>query len=356
MTAPALPAIGSPGLEIRRRLTDVDLGHPLGRPVDSDNLSAVAALNGLYRAVNAVDDPDQPPRQVAKTQARLRYGSDLEPGTVWLYQPDRTGEPIGALQIDLMDPPNDVLAFVGVNVHPAYRRRGHGTLLLAHGLRALPAAVRTVIAGGRHTAAMAGFLERHRFRLGSTDVPHIQHLDQISWADMDGLEAESAAASAGYELQRLTAPTSPELLLELVAVAAAIDDAPASGDLTQTEFAHDVAQLQRVEAATLGRGDQQYRVIARHRSTGVIAGHTVVTVDPDNPTADQNDTAVLPDHRGHRLGLAMKINMLHWLTDTHPTLRQIVTTMDANNTPMIEINHALGYSPGPPNASYELAR
>jgi hypothetical protein len=84
--------------------------------------------------------------------------------------------------------------------------------------------------------------------------------------------------------------------------------------------------------------------MARERSSGVLAGHTVVSVDADNPGfGAQYDTSVLADHRGHRLGLLLKIEMLRWLGDTEPQLRVLDTWNAASNDHMIDVNEQLGY-------------
>ena len=57
----------------------------------------------------------------------------------------------------------------------------------------------------------------------------------------------------------------------------------------------------------------------------------------------QGDTAVARQHRGHRLGLLLKIDMMHWLAEVQPQLKIIQTWNNADNTFMINVNEALGY-------------
>ena len=47
-------------------------------------------------------------------------------------------------------------------------------------------------------------------------------------------------------------------------------------------------------------------------------------------------------HRGHRLGLRMKLAMLDWLREDRPDVEAIDTWNAAGNVPMIAINDALG--------------
>jgi hypothetical protein len=94
----------------------------------------------------------------------------------------------------------------------------------------------------------------------------------------------------------------------------------------------------------LGRAECGYRVIARHRRTGEVGGHTMVITHPLRPHVGmQADTAVARHHRGHRLGLLLKIDMMRWLAEVEPQLEVIETWNNADNTFMINVNEALGY-------------
>ena len=48
-------------------------------------------------------------------------------------------------------------------------------------------------------------------------------------------------------------------------------------------------------------------------------------------------------HRGHRLGLVLKIAMLYWLREEEPQLRIVDTWNAASNAHMIRVNEMLGY-------------
>jgi RimJ/RimL family protein N-acetyltransferase len=83
--------------------------------------------------------------------------------------------------------------------------------------------------------------------------------------------------------------------------------------------------------------------VARHRATGEAAGITMVCVHELRPTiAAQEDTSVLAAHRGHRLGLRLKLAMLDWLRAERPDVQSVDTWNVPGNAPMIAINDALG--------------
>jgi hypothetical protein len=66
-------------------------------------------------------------------------------------------------------------------------------------------------------------------------------------------------------------------------------------------------------------------------------------------------TAVVRAHRGHRLGLLIKLAMLEWLAEAEPEQRWILTGNAETNEHMIAINEALGYQKvGGPVVYYEI--
>ena len=66
-------------------------------------------------------------------------------------------------------------------------------------------------------------------------------------------------------------------------------------------------------------------------------------------------TVVVRNHRGHRLGLLLKIAMMELLATTEPQLEQIMTWNGQSNDQMIAVNEAMGYTVfGPLNTDYRL--
>jgi L-amino acid N-acyltransferase YncA len=104
------------------------------------------------------------------------------------------------------------------------------------------------------------------------------------------------------------------------------------------------ARLRAWETAQAARRHRLYRVVARERRTGVLAGHTLVGADNERPWfGHQYDTSVVRTHRGHRLGMYLKIDMLRWLRTAEPQLRVLDTWNFASNDHMVAINELLGY-------------
>jgi RimJ/RimL family protein N-acetyltransferase len=119
----------------------------------------------------------------------------------------------------------------------------------------------------------------------------------------------------------------------------------------------DAARVREYDDIREQRGRHVYSVAAVHDATGALAALTDVEADPDAPEwGHQLLTAVLREHRGHRLGLLVKTAMLEWLATAEPQLERIDTGNAAVNQWMIAINEQLGYELLPPQVqSYELA-
>jgi hypothetical protein len=66
-------------------------------------------------------------------------------------------------------------------------------------------------------------------------------------------------------------------------------------------------------------------------------------------------TVVSRKHRGHRLGLLLKIAMMELLATMEPQLERIVTWNGQSNEHMISVNEAIGYTVfGPPTTWFRL--
>ncbi|GEL94773.1 GNAT family N-acetyltransferase [Cellulomonas composti] len=123
-------------------------------------------------------------------------------------------------------------------------------------------------------------------------------------------------------------------------------DAP-TGGLDVDEAAWDAARVQ----AHLAAHDDQRQIllfsVAEHRSTGTLAAFTILQLpDFENiPFAFQQDTLVLREHRGRRLGLRIKLANLREAVRRRPYLERVHTVNADENAPMLAINVAMGFAP-----------
>lgn len=316
-------------------LTWIDPQHPDERDV--------AALVALREACRPLDAPHRLGDTVSSVVAHLRHGWDADPPVVALARDER-GRPIGWISVSLSRWDNTHLGSVVVTVDPALRRRGIGRELFGIGLARVRDGGRRVVLGhGYDGPAVAGFATA----MGMEQVFRMAHRRQdLRTADWAMLEREYAAAQArakDYELVRVSGATPEELLPAVVTMTAAINDAPID-DLDMEDEVFTPERIRAYEHATLARGHRLYRLVARARDTGELAGHTVVAVDRERPWwGDQHDTSVVRAHRGHRLGVLLKIAMLYWLADEEPQLHTVDTTNATSNSHMIQVNELIGY-------------
>ena len=333
--------------------------HPEGvplLPVSPDDPASVAALVAIHNAAQRADDPDGFDWLPATAADELRYGWDLQPEEHFLYRPDGGDQPVAALAVDMPKRDNLHLVWLQLLVHPDHRRRGHGTAVMAEALRMVEQA-------GRHTVWVGTveddlgarkFAERFGFGYASHDARRRQWLAEVDQDTVTRLHAEAEAAATDYAVERLLPTVSDETLQQMVEVTAAINDAP-MGTLTFEDEVFDLGRLQDIETARSRKGHRSYRVVARHRATGEIGGHTQVVINPHRPRVGlQADTAVSRAHRGHRLGLLLKIDMMRWLAGTEPQLEVLETWNNADNRFMIAVNELLGYRLSNTFATYEL--
>jgi RimJ/RimL family protein N-acetyltransferase len=314
-------------------------------PVRPDDAPTVARLTELANTAAAVDDPESVPTTPELMAGRLKYGWDLEPDTCYLYRPDADSDPVGFISVGVPTRDNLHLVTAGVIVHPEHRRRGHGTAMLAEVLRQTSELGRRTLWMGcaADDTGAANFLKRNGLAYASHDARRYQWPQQLDHDQLDQLYQKAGRAAEAYELTRAMVPTNEHLLAELVEVTAAINDAP-MGELDFEDEKFDLQRLKDFEYASQMQGERLYRVFARHRETGAVGGHTVMMVQPKQPTyAGQYDTAVHRDHRGHRLGLLLKIEMMHWLAEVEPQVERIETWNNADNSYMINVNEAIGY-------------
>lgn len=309
------------------------------RPDDRADLAAVVAVSS---AADAVDAPWHDGLTPGLVRALALMGWDGDPMPFVLAEVAGEVVAVGMLEIPLRD--NLSAAWIGGTVHPDHRRRGHGTALFD----ALEARAgeqgRTVLGtyGWDGTGAQAFALGRG-YQLRTVEVCRRVVLTDATRAALAEEYARAAARATAYELVRVAGPLPETLLAATVDAVAAINDAPRD-DLAFEDEVFTPDRVRAYERAQAERGSRMYRVLARHRATGQIAGHTIVCVETERPwVAEQHDTTVVRAHRGHRLGLLLKAEMMRWLATEEPAVRRITTENAETNAHMIEVNERLGY-------------
>lgn len=321
------------------------------------DLPQLRACHLIMEAARPVDHPRLPPQSFPRFAAWWAHGG--VPERSWLARDD-AGEPAGCALLTLPDRENRTMAGCNLVIHPGRRRAGLGTGLLRHCAAQARQAGRSRLASTTSTRAKVrdgspgvAFASAAGGGTGLAEVIRTQEITPDLAARLDGLRAEAAGHAAGYELVSWAGASPDALAAGVARVLGAMAEAPREAG-TEPD-AWDAARVRQAEQAALGHGQRLYSVAARLRGTGELAALTQVTADPDTPAwALQDITAVLPGHRGYRLGLHVKIGMLDLLAEREPGLRRILTGSARSNDHMNSINARLGYQISDIYWSWEL--
>ena len=307
-----------------------------------EDTEAIEAGRLVINAIRAAETPWLLPLTTYRRRMQVLHGWDGAPEQHFLGMVDGTVVANASLEFGVWD--NLDLAWAHVLIHPEHRRRGHGSALMAHLMQlAREHGSRTFGAEGWELPGVEAFADRHGLKLGNAAIHSVQLPDEIPRGVVDELHEEARRRASGYELLRLKAPSPGELMPALAELTAAINDAPI-GDLDIEPENFPVRRIQDYERSQLEGGNRIYRVVAREIATGRLVGHTIIAVDTEQPQyGDQHDTAVLREHRGHRLGLLLKTEMLRWLAEAEPALTRIDTWNDEGNDHMFAVNERLCY-------------
>lgn len=304
--------------------------------------SAIEAFVEVGNACSAVDSPwlhrDTPYRR----RMEMIHAWDGEPGRHFLARAG--GRVVGSVTVDYSNYDNLDLAWLGVKILPDLRRQGYGSAALEAAYQICREMGRSLLGiDGWDGDQTRGFAAAIGFELKSQSINRRQVLAELPAGLVDKLYDDALTQAADYELLRLSGRSPDELIDEISRITDAINDAP----LDDLEFEDEVYPPERIrayETAQIEGGFRFRRVVARARATGELAGHTVVTVDTERPEiGDQHDTAVVQSHRGHRLGVLVKADMLRWLAEEEPQLATIDTWNAESNDHMIFVNEVLGY-------------
>jgi GNAT superfamily N-acetyltransferase len=308
------------------------------RPDQRDIAGAVAVIEGA----RLVDSPHWLPGTACRLTASLRHGWDGDPPDIAVHR-DGSGRVVAVLEVSLPAWDNTHLGFVEVTVDPLLRRQGIGRRLFEAGVDRVRSSGRDLLLSSSFfDTAGAAFLEEMGLKRATEEAER-----RLGPLTLDGMRLEQEYVAAQrraevYELVRMPDRVPDELMADVVRMTTSINDAP-TGDLEVEDEVFSPERIRAFETAQLAAGRRLYRLAARERATGELVGHTLVAVEGEQPWwAWQYDTTVVPAHRGHRLGLLLKIAMLGWLREEEPQLRTIDTWNATSNRHMVRVNEVLG--------------
>jgi GNAT superfamily N-acetyltransferase len=259
-----------------------------------------------------------------------------------------------------------------VEVHPDFRRQGIGTALLERAIDAARGNGRRVVHSdflssvvdlpgvdapqklvpptgfgaldrgdpGAEFALAHGFTLEQVERLSRLRLPVRPGLLESLLADAQ------AAAGEDYDLVWWLGETPDEWLADLALLRTRMSTDTPSGELAVTEELWTPERIRENDRVRASSWFGALTIAARHIPTGALAGFSELTVPEElDRFASQNDTLVLSEHRGHRLGMLMKVANLELLLEHFPGHPSVVTSNAEENRPMLSVNEAIGFEP-----------
>ncbi len=253
----------------------------------------------------------------------------------------------GVVGLGLMD--NLDKAWTIPSVEPELRGRGIGSMLLQGLVDHARELGRTQLLSAtavpfeeRETSGLLRFAERHGFRLANTEIIRILSLP-VGPGLLEEVRRESAPHHADYTIETFVDDVPEQYLASYCHLRNQLAlDAP-TGDLDfEAEQATPDIERQKLDRNKRA-GRTTYLSLAIR--DGEAVAHSNLVVPPSGKEAHQMGTLVRRDHRGHRLGAAVKVANLEALQRDRPDLTEVHTQNAETNAWMVSINERLGFQP-----------
>ena len=239
--------------------------------------------------------------------------------------------------------------YVDLHVDPPARRRGVGSALFAEAESLARADSRTLMLcesklppGQRETHPYRRFADSVGCEFSNVEV--VRHLplpitdEQLrAWSD------KAAERHEGYTVETYI-DEFPDHLAEslcLLMGQLAVDAPTGLVDFEEEDFNTDRLKERYATAAAMDRAI--YETVALAPDGTVAAQSTLAVAKGENTDVFQWGTFVHREHRGHRLGLAVKAANIRAVQDAFPDKTRISTQNAESNDFMVNINKEIGF-------------
>lgn len=297
------------------------------------------------------------------------YQMQIDNNKVGLVARDGVDGPvIGYARTSMPLADNRDLAEVGLWVDPDHEHRGVGTRLLGEIEQVARDAGRSRMTGWTghrdeattdsdpdavpaptgvgqllRTDPVVRFALAHGYVLEQTER-HSQMPVPVPADVLTPLREKALSGSHGYRVITWIGATPAEHVASMVVLHQRMSTDAPMGALDFEEEAWDPERVRRMEANEIELGFRGLQASAQDIATGELVAYTRLVTVADKPeVAYQEDTLVRSDHRGHRLGLLVKIANADALAADRPDVRRVHTWNAGENEWMLAINVALGF-------------
>lgn len=323
------------------------------RLIDPDDEGALAAFAAVLEASDKEMWPDLCGYQLDDVRAFARFrGKGRRYELLAASAAQGAGPVLGVALMEFPMLENPHSAEITLAVHPRQRRRGVGTAIVekmverarADGRRTLNSIVDVPLSrvgddGSRQFAAAVGFESTLTGNLRHLRVP----MDEDRLGELREVVA-SARDAADYRTHTFETPWPPEFIDDACTLLGVMSTDEPAGDGERQAERWDEERLRENEALLAARGARRLAAVAEYVPSRRLVAMTELLVADGVPDQSwQMITVVHPDHRGHRLGLAVKLANLDLLARQAPDVRIVQTGNASVNTPMIGVNEMMGF-------------
>jgi GNAT superfamily N-acetyltransferase len=289
------------------------------------------------------------------TEMLPMYHNEYEPKQVFVARVD--GRMVGRAVHELQSGDDLRSAWLNVEVLPEFRRRGIGAALYETVAAIANADKRAVLQGFAHHGTAAG--DRIDSPTGYGSVPidddasrfavargyKLTQVDRMSRLPLP-VSLPPVDPPAGYDLEFWVGPAPENRLADLAVMQARMSTDPPLGEVDYQPEEWDEDRVRDLDARRAAEGRQYLTTAVRHVASDTLVGFTELNVaaETHRPVFNYN-TLVISEHRGHRLGMLIKLANLRLLAETSPGHPAIYTWNAEENRHMLDVNEELGFVP-----------
>jgi GNAT superfamily N-acetyltransferase len=317
------------------------------RPLDVDDDADIEAAHRASSASKRHERPWAKVWSLREMTVQLRSPSSTERLEPYVAEVDGTVAGLLLLWFPLLD--NTGFTWVEVDVDPALRGHGAGGALVERAVeRTRAEGRRTLLAefsvpdDQRTDHPFVRFAEQRGFTYANTEIRRILDLP-VDPGLLDRLAASAAPHHDGYRVESHAGRLPDELLPSYCDCwnQLAVDAPTGEVDFEEESLSPETyaEEMARMEA----QGRTMLHTVAVAPSGEVVAYNDLVVSADDPEEVMQWGTLVRREHRGHRLGMAVKVRGLQELADTAPSAKRVQTCNAEQNAHMVGVNVELGF-------------
>ncbi|MFC3998606.1 GNAT family N-acetyltransferase [Nocardiopsis sediminis] len=321
---------------------------PAVRRIDPADEAALSAWYAAMREGALVGRPAPLIDAFEECRVKLNRTDDLYDDRAYAAVDD--GEVVGTLWVHMPLRSNAHTMSIDLNVRPGLRGRGHGSALLAHayavaaenGRTTLTCEVGLAPGAGHDTSQGARFALRNGFTSALCEKHSVLDLP-LTPDVVSAVDAGAILATAGLTTVSWVGACPDEHLGAYSRMRGVMETDVPAGDLDQAPTTWPPERVRAAERREKAEG-KTLIVTAALTADGDPAGYTLLDVPDHVPgIVYQDDTLVMPEHRGRRLSAALKVRNLELLGRLAGGRTHVHTWNAEGNGPMLAVNVALGF-------------